>query len=136
MQKQDYLLKQHKLKVTNSRVAILKYLEDAVSPVDSLAIKKHLDKSTITTNRATVFRILNIFIREGIVKTVQFNEGKSRYELTSKPEHHHIVCTICGDIKDVNVCINKEMENTIVNDTGYRINRHMLEFTGTCPRCS
>lgn len=128
------ILKEHKLKVTSSRIAILNFLEKT-NATDSSTILSYLDNSPTHIDRATVFRVLNTFKKAGIIRAIQLNENKFRYELTNRPEHHHIVCSICGKIADIEICIDEEMEKKITKDTGFIVNKHMLEFSGICSNC-
>jgi Fe2+ or Zn2+ uptake regulation protein len=55
-----------------------------------------LEKNNIKSDPATVFRIVNMFTEKGLTKQIQLNEGKFRYELSSKEDHHHLICEKCG----------------------------------------
>lgn len=129
------LLQKHNLKITPARIKILEFLDGISAPVDSIEILSFVEKSGTNAHRATIFRSLSSFKEVGIVKAIQLNEGKYRYELSEKPEHHHILCTSCGAISDVDVCIDADMEKKIIENSGYKLSNHTLEFTGICPDC-
>lgn len=129
------LLKEHNLKITTSRLIVLEYLQSAHAPVDSSEIVEYLQTKHVHIDRATIFRALATFKDAGIIKAIQLNESKYRYELASRPEHHHILCSVCGNIEDIDICIDEAMERKIVATTGYTIATHTLEFIGVCPAC-
>jgi len=63
--------------------------------------KKHLE-----TNKVTVYRILDFLFKNQIIERVEFGEGKYRYEL-KKNHHHHLICTNCGRVQDVEIGVSK-----------------------------
>lgn len=128
-------LRESDLKVTPARLAILKLLENADTPVDVASIIEYLDKHAIKTDPATVFRIMNIFTERGIAKQIHLQEGKSRYELAAGSDHHHLVCTSCGDIQDISDCNIAGLEKDIESKKGFKVTSHSLEFFGTCSSC-
>ena len=123
------------LRATPARLALLTYLENINEPVDVSSMTHYLVEKGITTDQATVFRIINIFTQKGLTRQLHFNEGKFRYELSSKPEHHHLVCKHCGEIQDVLKCGIEELEKTIEEKTQFKIYSHSLEFFGICSQC-
>ncbi|MBU4099620.1 transcriptional repressor, partial [Patescibacteria group bacterium] len=49
------------LRATPARIAVMKFLENTTTPVDVQMIKNYLDKQNVSSDAATVFRIMNIF---------------------------------------------------------------------------
>ncbi|MGH7203450.1 MAG: Fur family transcriptional regulator [Candidatus Levyibacteriota bacterium] len=123
------------LRATPARIAVLRLLETTKTPVDVAMIKDHLDNKHILTDPATVFRIMNMFTEKGIVKQISFNEGKFRYELSNKPDHHHLICTSCGEIEDFSDCNIPALEHDITKKKGFTVKAHSLEFYGICASC-
>lgn len=128
-------LRDSDLKVTPARLAILKLLERTETPVDVASIITYLDKHAIKTDPATVFRIMNIFTERGIAKQIQLLEGKTRYELAANADHHHLVCTKCGDIQDISDCNIDGLEKDIEKKKQFKVTSHSLEFFGLCSNC-
>lgn len=123
------------LKATPARLAVLKLLETTTHPVDVQTIIDHVRNENITIDPATAFRIVNAFTEKGITKQVQFLEGKYRYELSSKEDHHHLICESCGTIEDVSDCGIRDVEKQIKRKKKFLVKRHSLEFFGTCQNC-
>lgn len=123
------------LKATPARLAILQLLEQTQQPLDIAAIILYLENNDYTVDEATVFRIINMFTQKGITKQLQFNEGKFRYELASKDDHHHLICDSCGAIEDIIDCGVATLEKTITKKKGFTVKRHSLEFFGVCQSC-
>lgn len=127
-------LKTKKLKVTPVRLAILNLLESTDKPIDVETIKFYLIKNKIKADNATIFRIINIFTRRDIVRQISFLEGKFRYELTCRGEHHHLICQLCGRIEDIS-CDIVSLDRGIKKKRGFVVNFHSLEFFGICREC-
>src|SRR5687768_7979626 len=69
------------LKGTKSRLAIFKLLEEENRPLDVSEIIHGMEESNIEVNQATVYRILDAFLKKGIINRFEFQEGKFRYEV-------------------------------------------------------
>lgn len=123
------------LRATPARIALLNLLETSDKPLDVQAMINYLEKREIRTDPATVFRIVNTFTEKGLIKTIQLNEGKFRYELSSKPDHHHFVCEKCGTIEDISDCNIKALEKDIEKRKHFKVTSHSLEFFGICVNC-
>lgn len=128
-------LRRLELRATPARLGVLDALESAELPLDVSAVITYLEKQHIPADEVTVFRILNAFSKKGLVRPVQFNEGKLRYEYADKPPHHHFICEQCGSVSDVEGCVVGDLEKQIEKKIGARITRHSLEFFGICRRC-
>jgi len=123
------------LRATPARIAVMKLLETTDKPVDVNMIKEYLDKQHIDTDPVTVFRIVNMFTEKGITKQISFNEGKFRYELTNKADHHHLICQQCGKVEDISDCAIPELEKDIQKKKKFLVKSHSLEFYGLCDDC-
>ncbi|MGA2911697.1 MAG: Fur family transcriptional regulator [Candidatus Levyibacteriota bacterium] len=128
-------LQEVSLKATPIRLAVLKFLGATDRPVDALTIIHYLKKEKINADPATIFRMMNDFLQKGITKEVQLEKGKVHYELTSKGDHHHLICEKCGKIEPVEDNFVPEMEKEIAKKHNFLIKRHSLEFFGLCANC-
>lgn len=128
-------LREIDLRATPARVAVMRFLEKTSKPVDVNTIINHLSDREVKTNPATVFRIMNTLTQKGITIPIQFQEGKTRYELSKKAHHHHLICEACGKIEDVSVSIIPTLEKEIQKKQSFLVKRHSLEFFGLCSDC-
>lgn len=123
------------LRATPARIALLKLLETSDKPVDVQTMIDYLANKELNTDPATVFRIVNMFTEKGLTKQIQLQEGKFRYELSDKEDHHHLVCTGCGDIQDISDCNINALEKEIARKKTFQVTSHSLEFFGVCAAC-
>lgn len=129
------VLTRTKLKLTPARKTALHYFEKNDSPLDAEEVLEHLRQHDLKTDRATVYRILDTFYEKGIIDRLEFGEGKFRYELSDRQDHHHLVCEKCRGIEDISDCSTGELEKEIKTKKGFLVKRHVLEFYGICKSC-
>lgn len=127
-------LREQNLKATPARLAILKLFEQTDKPLDVAGIIANLKKKNIIADQATIFRVINAFTEKGLVKQLNLLEGKFRYELGSRPHHHHLVCNQCGVVEDI-VINEANLIKKIQTKSKFLIERHHLEFFGLCHTC-
>lgn len=129
-------LKEHSLKTTPVRLKILNILEKESSPLDAKTIFDYLSKQKLNVDFTTVFRTINSFVDKGLIKPVDFSEGKKRFEYGLKPEHHHLICEKCKTVEDISDCNIKKLEKEISKKKKFIIKKHALEFFGLCKNCN
>ncbi|MDZ4227638.1 MAG: Fur family transcriptional regulator [Candidatus Levybacteria bacterium] len=123
------------LRATPARIAVMKLLEKARQPVDVNTVIEKINKQGIKTDPATIFRIMNMLTKKGVAIPIQFQEGKTRYELAGKTHHHHLVCESCGKIENISGQFLCTLEKEIQKEHKFLIKRHSLEFFGICKNC-
>lgn len=120
-----------KAKVTRPRLLILKALHESKQAISAVEIirKTRLDK-------ATVYRSLDLFIENDLVKSIDLRQGKKLYEIKKECSHHYIICLKCQKIRKIDICIFKQIKKEVLNKSKFKqINDHSLEFFGICRNC-
>ena len=124
-------LRSLQVRLTGPRRAILSLLEREHLPMSA---KKVWDKIPAPkSDLVSVYRILERFRKEGIVAQVHLGDHTTRYELI-RGHHHHVRCTGCGKVAEVNLCI-KDIEKKVRNQSGFQVNSHDLQLSGLCASC-
>lgn len=123
------------IKKTPARSSILDFLNISSSPVDVKQIIDYLRSKKLNTNKVTVYRILEVLYKNGIIDRVEFGEGKFRYEVKGKNHHHHLICTKCGKVEDVKGEYMDNLQEEIYKNKGFKVIYHSLEFFGVCKAC-
>ena len=120
-------LKEHKLKATKSRLALLEVLNKNETPLTAEEIHQKL-----SSDQATVYRALKEFQEADIVRQIDFQHGHAHYELVRPQDHHHhVICKKCEKVEDI-----QELQLTIPKLKNFKIINHSLEFYGICKTCS
>lgn len=127
-------LKENSIRVTSARISILDVLNTASKPVDISYIYEYLKDMC---DEATVYRSIELLVSKGLVRKIDFREGKYRYELDDD-HHHHVVCKECGtieELEDTTNCTMEKLEQRIAKEHRYTSVQHSLEFFGVCGAC-
>lgn len=122
------------LRRTPARAKIVEFLSAANSPVDVSEILNFLREKNLNTNKVTVYRTIDLLFTKGFLDRVHFGEGKFRYEI-KKGDHHHLICTNCGKVSDIEDKYMRELEKEILFDKNFIVGHHSLEFFGLCKNC-
>jgi Fur family ferric uptake transcriptional regulator len=129
-------LRQKLRKVTGPRQAILEILRRRRAPLTIKEIRAQLGRANC--DLATIYRSMHLLQEMGMVKRFDFGTGAARFELLQEGDdghHHHLVCTGCADVVELEECFPHELEQRIASRNGFKAVTHKLEFFGLCPRC-
>lgn len=124
------------LKRTKNRESVLSVLEGSEKPLSAADIFAQIEKTGTTTWLSTVYRILEIFVKRGIVlKANVINTEMAVYELNRLKHKHFAVCVNCHKIIALNNCpMDKVMLN--LEDNNFQVIGHTLEVYGFCGDCN
>lgn len=87
---------------------------------------------------ATVYRTVQLFEEMGIVDRLNFDDGCSRFELSSDESvhhHHHLICEKCNKVFEVENDLLDEIEREIERKYKFKIHDHNVMFYGICEEC-
>lgn len=130
-------LRQHARKITGPRQAILDVLRQHQTPLTNKEIHESLGKQSC--DLATVYRNLHTLEDMHLVRRYDFGDGVARFELVPEGDdghHHHLVCTGCSLIVEVDGCFPPELEQSLAERHGFSGITHRLEFFGRCAKCA
>ncbi|MEW6308014.1 MAG: Fur family transcriptional regulator [Bacillota bacterium] len=128
------LLHRHGLKATPQRLAVLKALSETVAHPTAETVHRAVQPLRPGTSLATVYNVLNLLAREGLIMELTMADAASRFDYTVQP-HAHIVCTGCGRVADIQVPVPAEAGSQAESVSGFRVDKVRLEFRGLCPDC-
>lgn len=123
-------------KITGPRAAILEILRQHPHPLTNREIFAALPMGQC--DLATIYRSMHLLQKMGMVKRFDFGDGAARFELVGEGDdghHHHLVCTRCSEVVEIDECFPDEVEKRIAAANGFKAVTHKLEFFGICPDC-
>jgi Fur family ferric uptake transcriptional regulator len=129
-------LRRDSRKITGPRQAILTILRQYDHPMSNKEIFGALPRGDC--DLATVYRCLHLLENMRMVKRFDLGDGVARFELLAEGDdghHHHLVCTRCSKVIEIEECFTSELERTIAEKNGFAAITHKLEFFGICPQC-
>ena len=119
---------------SKQREIILEALHSLNHPTaDQLYDTIHKNNPTISTS--TVYRNLNVLLKDKMIKRIKVISGPDRFDYISN-EHYHAICKSCGKVFDFIYNLpNKEFKESILNQTGIVINVDSITVYGICEDC-
>ena len=118
-------------RVTPSRVAVIAAVlgQSGHFSVDDIV------RQARGVGRATVFRTMRLLTELDVVCRVLLDDGSLHYRVSRHGHHHHLVCTSCGSVRDLDECAVGDLVRELASSTRYQIEGHWLEFYGRCEDC-
>jgi Fur family ferric uptake transcriptional regulator len=129
-------LRRQSRKITGPRAAILEILRAHPHPLTNREIFSKLPHGQC--DLATIYRSMHLLEKMGMVKRFDFGDGSARFELMKEGDdghHHHLVCTQCAEVVEIEECFPGKIEEQIAAKNGFKSVTHKLEFFGICPDC-
>ena len=128
-------LKEGNHRITPQRLGIIKVLAKSREHPSAESIYAAMVTHYPTMSLATVYKTLAILKQEGEVLELQFSDLGNRYDGYTPYPHPHVICTQCGEIVDPSLMDLKNITTKMMNETGFKIVAHRLDFYGLCPDC-
>ncbi len=137
MDKYLAVLKEHHLKITPRRKAVLELFLREKRYLGPYEIKQLLGKVSLRAGLPSVYRILEELERAGILVKIEHDSRRLYYSLCRKPhvEHHHFVCNKCNKVEEVEFCNFPEISRFIEKKLNARVQHHSLHIDGLCSEC-
>ncbi len=86
--------------------------------------------------RATVYRSVEKLVNLGLLARIEFADGTHHYRVCGGIEHHHhLTCSQCHRVVDIDLCLPAEQLAAIGNQAGFVIEGHALTLFGRCKNC-
>lgn len=136
---------QHGQRYSSKRRAIVALLENSDRPLtinDLLQRAKTIKSAKNEIVQSSLYRNLVVLEEVGAVQKVFSTDDIGRYELNEEilGHHHHMVCSICGDMRDVTIPEQLEEKldsalSQLAKRSGFTLDQHRLDLIGRCKKC-
>ena len=123
------------LKVTAGRVAVLRALESHPHS-DAEEVLAAVVDEVPGISVQSVHNVLADLTRAGLVRRIEPARSAARYERRIGDNHHHVVCTGCGAITDVDCVVGHAPCLHPSDAAGYVIDVAEVIFWGRCAECA
>ena len=122
-------LKKEGLRFTEQRKSIWDEITSSDDHREAEDIFLALRKKNINVSRATVYRTIDVLVKNNLVRKLDIGDAPSKYENKIDSHHHdHMICLETGDIIEF---YNEELENLqdeIAKKHGYKVVRHVHQL--------
>ncbi len=123
------------LRVTESRAAVYDVLRE--SPHASAdAVFARVSAVLPTSSVQSVYNALNDFADAGLARRIEPAGRSMLFELRVGDNHHHLVCTGCGAVEDVDCAIGHAPCLHPSDDHGFRVSSAEVTYWGVCAQCA
>ncbi len=112
-------------------LAELKKCDDELSGQD---VHRQLHQSESAMGLATVYRNLQVLVKQGLVRSRHLPTGEVLYAPVER-DIHHLTCVDCGETTRLNSCPVKHINLPQKNSKNFELLFHTLEFFGLCQNC-
>jgi Fe2+ or Zn2+ uptake regulation protein len=129
------LFRERGLRVTPQRQAIFRLLhgDDAHPTVEALYDSARIEMPTISLK--TVYQTVHDLEAMGEVTLLDLGTGSVRVDPNVEHRHHHLICTVCGKVRDVTVDV-AALRLPARDRRGFSVDDVQVNFRGVCDVCA
>lgn len=134
-QKFTQFLENRKLRKTPERFAILDKIYSMTEHFDVDTLFDTMIEHGYRVSKATVYNTIDLLLEAGLVRQHRFGNNQAQYEkVNTSSNHHHLICTKCGKIREVkDIDLMEQLDNKKFNK--FTTSYYMLYVYGVCSRC-
>ena len=118
------------LRYTQQRKIIWDEIRTSAEHRDAEKIYNQLKKKNkINVSRATVYRTIDVLVKNDLVRKMELGDGRALYEHKYNEEHHdHMICVETGKITEFYNEKLEDLQEEIVKKHGYELVRHVHQL--------
>ncbi len=132
------ILRDHGLRATAPRVAVMRELCDAGTPLSHTEVLARM--GSVQWDPTTIYRNLVKLTEAGLTQVVSRAEGMARYALATDHgdhshdhEHPHFVCDDCGKVSCLPISVTASAD--VDERWAASVQRAAVQLLGSCPDC-
>ena len=127
-------LRDASLRVTRPRLAVLAAVHEHPH-LDTEALIRLVRADLDTVSHQAVYDVLRALTEAGLIRRIQPAGSTARYETRVGDNHHHVVCRVCGEARDVDCAVGAAPCLDPSDAGGFLIDEAEVTFWGVCPGC-
>ena len=130
------ILHKEGLRYTQQRQAIWDELRLSDKHRDAEEIFFALRKRGLKISRATVYRTIDVLVKNNLLDKLDIGDGRARFEYNAKYLHHdHLICTSCGKIVEFHNNEIEQLQTEIAKQYKFQLLHHNHQLFGICKDC-
>ena len=130
-----FLMIRSKPEITKRQKQLLDELNKCEDELSGQELYRSLHASQFSMGLATVYRNLQVLVKQGLVRSRHLPTGEVLYAPVER-DIHHLTCVSCGETTRLEGCPVKRMNNPKKIATKFELLFHTLEYFGLCQDCS
>ena len=122
-------------RLTAQRVIVAEALSREKQAISAQELYERLRPRHQRLGLATVYRALEAQVEAGMAGRLERPGHVSAYVACAPEHHHHLVCTSCQRVEDVDEAILRPMLRSVRDRHGFNVDHARLDLYGLCKRC-
>ncbi len=86
--------------------------------------------------RASIFRILTLFVDIGVLRKLNLENRGDFYELESQSHHEHFECNSCHSVLHFDAGFICKTLDYLAKKQWFLLRNHQILLSGLCPNCN
>jgi Fur family ferric uptake transcriptional regulator len=123
------------LPFTQQRRSILQEVCRSASHFDAEELYGRIRRRRVSASRATLYRTLGHLERAGVLRRIDIGGDHAHYEFVGTEHHEHLVCTTCGQVREVHEPDLETRVAALLSANGFSTERHAMQVFGECGDC-
>ena len=129
------LLRRAGHKMTPQRLLIVRSLRHAGGHLTAAQITEQVRDTYPMVDISTVYRTLDVLKRMRLVTSTDMGTGDAEFEWSPEQPHHHLICTSCADVSELDHAYLDKLAARIESDFGFAADLHHFAIFGLCREC-
>jgi Fur family transcriptional regulator, ferric uptake regulator len=123
-------------RLTPQRVMVVEQVEAAEGHLSAEEIFQRILPRYPDLNISTVYRTLDLLKGLGLVTETNMGDGCVRFHSLTKAHHHHLVCSACGKVINLDEDQLAPLTEALAARHGFQADLHHLAIFGRCRDCA
>ncbi len=122
-------------RMTSQRRLLLELIEESNEHLAADELFRRAKEKDSRISLSTVYRNLQLFKQEGLIKERHFLDEHHHYETDDLGEHCHLVCRRCGRILEVDNPLIGRLKSSVSDAVRFQTTDIEITMQGYCRRC-
>lgn len=128
-------LSQKGYRLTPQRMLVLAAIENSDNHITAEEIHAQVVTKYPHVNISTVYRTLELLKKLGLVMETHLAGDRVGYHPADKGHHHHLICSECGRMVDLDESVLISLKTRLLKDYGFLADLRHLAIFGRCVKC-
>lgn len=129
------LLRRAGHKLTPQRLMIVRALRHGGGHLSATQIADDVKTAYPMVDVSTVYRTLDVLRRVGLASSTDMGTGDVLFEWRPPEPHHHLICSRCGRVVEVEHGSFRALAAGLDRDYGFAADLHHFAIFGLCRAC-
>jgi Fur family transcriptional regulator, peroxide stress response regulator len=128
------LCAEHGIAVTHQRQVLYEVMQGMDGHPSPEEVYARVKRKVPSISLATVYKNIHLFVESGVFRKMSVHHGSVRVEMNEEP-HHHLVCSKCKVISDIDESSLGELPKRRKLPGGFLVERYSVDVIGLCAKC-